>query len=273
MVVTERLTKVADKLSKVADDNKSAIEQSEEADSLEASPLDTPIPTPPSDSPPKPLSPKSLSPKTKSPPSEMVAPVTPMETEDQLGDRVHQIFGKRRAIDIVGPISDPKVANMDTTEGAVGVTEDSQVNSESTTQNQNNSTSDEMEVGDGDETDDEGANEDDTDGIDVHGGTGDEDGWNGQEEEPEAFPEAGFPMQVPGYPIQPVFNYRYRTPNSTPRSRRVDFENAIVLPDVRRDPHTNRISQEDYEAREDAEMALSLGLVNKRRTPYHFLTF
>ena len=79
-------------------------------------------------------------------------------------------------------------------------------------------------------------------------------------DQPEGFPDVGFPMAPPTYPSPPEFHYRYRSgPNSTPRSRRIDFERSIVLRDTRRDPHTGRVSQEDYDAREDSEMALSLG--------------
>ena len=86
------------------------------------------------------------------------------------------------------------------------------------------------------------------------------DPWPEENDNPENFPEVGFPIEPPQYPAHPEFEYRYRAgPNSTPQRRRQDFERSIVVPSCRRDPHTGRIAQEDYDAREDAEMALSLG--------------
>ena len=92
---------------------------------------------------------------------------------------------------------------------------------------------------------------------------GDVNMWPVEQDRPEGFPDVGFPIEPPSYPTAPEFEYRYRAgANSTPQRRRVDFERSIVLPSVRRDPHTGRVSQEDYDAREDAEMALSLGCVD-----------
>ena len=103
--------------------------------------------------------------------------------------------------------------------------------------------------------DDSDESEDDSDDDD---GDGD---WVEHDDQPQEFPDVGFPMQIPAYPRQPEFDYRYRTPNSTPQGRRVDHVNAIVLRRCERDRHTGRIPQDEYEAREEAEMALSLGYV------------
>ena len=80
---------------------------------------------------------------------------------------------------------------------------------------------------------------------------------------PEAFPDIGFPIEPPKYPKPPEFNYRYRAgAGSTPQRRRVDFDRSIVLRSTKKDPHTGRVSQEDYDARENSEMQLSLGYVS-----------
>ena len=85
-------------------------------------------------------------------------------------------------------------------------------------------------------------------------------GWPEQADQPEAFPDVGFPINPPVYPTPPEFEYRYpHGPDSTPQRRRVDFQNSIVLRTCKRDPYTNRIPQEEYEAREEAEMMISLG--------------
>ena len=86
--------------------------------------------------------------------------------------------------------------------------------------------------------------------------------WPEEDDQPEDFPDVGFPMEPPSYPSPPEFEYRYRAgARSTPQRRRVDFNRAIVLRPCRRDPVTGRIPQQEYDAREDAEMMASLGYV------------
>ena len=235
MVVTQRLEKVANQLAKVADDS-SGVKDLEE----ELLKSDTPMITPP--------------PEVAEVVDEPVTAGTTAFTNgpDQLDERVTQIFGKKRSIEDDGPVTSPKVANIDVIPGNDDKSDSAIVNNasdgsiENPPSDQGQNPENNMDIdpdANNDEDDDEG-----------------EDGeWQEPEEEPELYPEGAFPMQVPGYPMQPIFNYRYRTPNSTPRSRRIDFKNSIVLRNVTRDPHTGRVSQEDYEIREDSEMALSLG--------------
>ena len=98
--------------------------------------------------------------------------------------------------------------------------------------------------------------------IDNDNNDANNDGWPEEVDQPAEFPDIGFPVAPPTYPSPPEFNYRYRSgPNSTPQRRRIDHDRSVVLPQCRRDPHTNRIAQDDYDAREQAEMALSLGYV------------
>ena len=232
MVVTQRLEKVANQLAKVADEPADVKELEDEL--LKS---DTPMVTPP--------------PEVA---EAVVAPVTvPVANgPDQLDERVNQIFGKKRSIEDDGPTASPKVANITVTTGSNDAESGSVIVKVSdgdknvTSQVGGHADEVEMDVSDNDN--------DDSDGDEEEEGE-----WKEPEEEPEAYPEGAFPMQVPGYPMQPIFNYRYRTPNSTPRSRRIDFKNSIVVRNVTRDPHTGRVSQEDYEIREDSEMALSLG--------------
>ena len=256
-VVTQRLTQVAAQLSKVT----SAPDKSDDS-KLEDELLkeDTPMVTP------------SLSPEDPGTPAEPADANAPDAKVDQLDQRVSQIFGKKRAIEGDGNTACPKVANItvtDASDGGAAVTappvhnnvinitvakpvdvetSNDQAKANNSVDNATNKVADNngetnMDVGDGNQEEEDNGE------------------WQEAEEEPEAWPEGAFPMQVPGYPMQPTFNYRYRTPNSTPRSRRIDFKNAIVMRNCSRDPHTNRVSQEDYEAREDSEMSLSLGYV------------
>ena len=235
MVVTQRLEKVANQLAKVADDSAEVKDLEEEL--LKS---DTPMVTPPPEI-------------AESVGEPVTAVATPASNGlDQLDERVNQIFGKKRSIEDDGPVASPKVANIAVTFGNGDKSDSAIVNNasdgsiENPPSDQGQNPENNMDIdpdANNDEDDDEG-----------------EDGeWQEPEEEPELYPEGAFPMQVPGYPMQPIFNYRYRTPNSTPRSRRIDFKNSIVLRNVTRDPHTGRVSQEDYEIREDSEMALSLG--------------
>ena len=270
-VVTERLTQVASQLSKVNTDSEEAADAQLEAELMD----DTPMVTP------------SVSPKEAGTPAEPVS-VAPAGKVDQLDQRVIQIFGKKRTIDDDGHAASPKVANIDAVpivgnngtgenNGVTNIAANGIASSGSGSKNNviniadvTNPTvtkgSDIPDVQPG--IDHNAAQEVGDDGMDVgdHFEEANDDGaeddeWIEAEEEPEAYPEGAFPMQVPGYPMQPIFQYRYRTPNSTPRSRRIDFKNSIVMRNCTRDPHTNRVSQEDYEAREDSEMSLSLGYV------------
>ena len=236
MVVTQRLEKVANQLAKVADEPADVKELEDEL--LKS---DTPMVTPP--------------------PEVAEAVVVPATVPvangpDQLDERVNQIFGKKRSIEDDGPTASPKVANItvtDVTTTSDGDKSDSAIASNSA-DGKNGETPPDNGPGPENNMDVDPNDDDNDDDGEVEDGE-----WEEPEEEPEAYPENAFPMQVPGYPMQPIFNYRYRTPNSTPRSRRIDFQNSIVVRNVTRDPHTGRVSQEDYEIREDSEMALSLG--------------
>lgn len=235
MVVSQRLEKVADQLSRVADDSAGVKDLEDEL--LKS---DTPMVTPPPE----------VAEVIGTSVTVSTAPAT--DGLDQLDERVNQIFGKKRSIEDDGPATSPKVANITVTSGN-GDNVDSAIASKNADDNTVNSPPD------------NGQNPEDNMDVDPDDDDDDDDGegedgeWQEPEEEPELYPEGAFPMQVPGYPMQPIFNYRYRTPNSTPRSRRIDFKNSIVVRNVTRDPHTGRVSQEDYEIREDSEMALSLG--------------
>ena len=125
-----------------------------------------------------------------------------------------------------------------------------------------------MDLGDNDGGDNSGAVNNSVPGDDAPGNDGapgngaapDGNGWPEEVDQPAEFPDVGFPLAPPTYPTAPEFTYRYRSgAQSTPQRRRIDFDRSIVLPNCRRDPHTNRIAQDDYDAREQAEMALSLG--------------
>ena len=236
---------------------------------------------------------KPSTPVESTPPGTIAASAPAADGVDTVGLRVQQIFGKRPAIDKIVPESSPKVANVDTgdsdTNDKTNVTNiDAAETPDKETIGGNQIMGDEIpkppqantivvappsvppvetpkdvpmeapgEVKDvpmeqNDAGPDDAEAEDD-------GDDGDGDEWVEQDDQPQAFPEMGFPIQVPSYPRQPDFDYRYRTFNSTPQGRRVDHVNSIVLRKCVRDRHTGRIPQEEYEAREDAEMALSLG--------------
>ena len=266
-VVTERLTQVASQLSKVTSELEKTADAQLEAELMD----DTPMVTP------------SVSPKGTGTPAEP-ADVASTDKVDQLDQRVTQIFGKKRTIVDDGHTASPKIANIDavTISGNNGTSGNNDVsgidvNSSANGGSGSNNDVTNVTVTNGSNVPDapagtdhntaQGVNVSD-DGMDVgenddeaNDDGDDDDEWEEAEEEPEAYPEGAFPMQVPGYPMQPIFQYRYRTPNSTPRSRRIDFKNSIVMRNCTRDPHTNRVSQEDYEAREDSEMSLSLGYV------------
>ena len=253
-VLTDRLTQVAVQLTKVANVPDKSADEKLDAELEAELQDDTPMVTP------------SVSPKAPATPAEPVSMSTSVEKVDHLGHRVNQIFGKKRTIEDVGHSASPKVANITVTDAADGgatvAVKDSDVNNLAVDKNIDSLVKNGVEVPslDGNNVDPDVNRVDDA--MDVGNGDDEEDGeWQEAEEEPEAYPEGAFPMQIPGYPMQPTFNYRYRTYNSTPRSRRVDFKNAIVMRNCTRDPYTNRVSQEDYEAREDSEMSLSLGCV------------
>ena len=90
------------------------------------------------------------------------------------------------------------------------------------------------------------------------------------DDRPEAFPDVGFPDELPTYPDQPDFHYRYRVPGSTPQARRQDFERSVRLRSCQRDRYTGRISDEDYRQREHDEMKVALGYVFTFDIPFYF---
>ena len=257
LVVTERLNQVATQLSKVTQEAKSD-EMALEDELLNDDPkLDTPAQ----------LS-KTASPKAAGTPAEPTGNAIDdtVGAKDSVGDRVNQIFGsKRRAIGGDGNGSSPKVANIvvnNNVDAAIKEVSDSPTHKSPVDKIVTPPVA--MDVSDEGEGNAEGAPEGDAnnipDGEEEEPEDEPEDGeWADEDDNPQQFPDMGFPMQVPGYPMQPIFHYRYRTLNSTPRGRRIDFDRSIVLRKCDRDRHTGRIAQEEYEAREDAEMALSLG--------------
>ena len=208
------------------------------------------------------------------------SPSTPVNNDkdntDTIADRVQVIFGQKRASDDVTdsePVS--KVVNT----GETGATASS---STIVTVSGNDTAPEQMEIDptvappntqpvdmaiDEDDVGDKNApgdNEQGGAGVIQEGQNNNAEGnapeWPEEVDEPAEFPDVGFPLTVPEYPSHPEFTYRYRSgPDSTPKRRRTDFDRSIVLPQCRRDPHTNRIAQDDYDAREQAEMALSLG--------------
>ena len=228
---------------------------------------DTPAPSPPS-----------------SPPNEGAMEVDPATlstppSADAIAERVQELFGKRRAMDNEGT-GVPKVVSADSAEADANAQIEVETNNDSSeSKNDSQVNTPEPIKGNSDVGDKVKGNSDvgdnstvvnmdvaEDNATPVASGNNEEandanDGWDEPEvDQPQAFPDQAFPVAVPGYPIHPVFDYRYRAgTDSTPRRRRIDFDRAIVLPQCRRDPHTNRISNEDYEAREDSEMQLSLG--------------
>ena len=267
MVVTERLTQVANQLAKVTPDQKTD-ESALEDELLNGDPAtDTPAHRSKVPSPEVPSTPTEPAEKDDNH-NEAIAKAGGGDV-DSVADRVNHIFGsKRRAIETAGSDASPKVANIIVTEKtsddkSADVTMDETPSEKTIAPPETPSTQSappgdqDMDVSDGEE--EENAGEDDEEEAPAEG---DGDGeWADRDDVPEEFPDVGFPMQVPGYPMQPIFDYRYRARNSTPRSRRIDFTNSIVLRKCDRDRHTGRIAQEEYEAREDSEMALSLGYV------------
>ena len=261
-IVSDRLEKVAVQLEKVAK-KPEATEMELEDELLNA---DTPAPSTPAE----PAVPNTIVPPTG-------------EESDPLGQRVQQIFGKRPANDSIGSDSSPKVANT-TVSGSDDAVKTSVANIDVAESSKGSSGDDIapaiVKASDGDDSSKSSMtnpppqipppadpphdvpmeeNNEQEDGNQAENGGDGDGGWVEQDDQPQAFPDVGFPMQVPSYPRQPDFRYRYRTPNSTPRGRRIDAQRSIVLRRCERDRHTGRFSQEDYEAREDAEMALSLG--------------
>ena len=181
----------------------------------------------------------------------------PDQRDDLLDERVNSIFGnanKRPASDeSEHEMTNPKVSNaIGKSENDSTAAEDAEAivenppNQIQNQEDQNNSPPED----DGEELDDDMADQGDWNGGD--------DG-NGDADDPADFPELGFPDDPPSYPEQPEFSYRYSTPGSTPRTRRIDFERSIVLRPCVRDKFTNRIPEDEYLQREDAEMKVSLG--------------
>ena len=258
MVVTERLNQVATQLAKVNQTAKMD-EMAMEDELLNEDPKsDTPV-----------RQSRSSSPKATGSPAEVANTNESIDDgesggRDTVADRVNHIFGsKRRAIEDDEYDASPKVANIvaasgsgnnDNGTGPGPLPENAIVKDPQPPGG--------MEI-DGDVGHDEPEADPEIDHDGDQEGDNDlenEDGeWVDGDDNPEDFPDIGFPMQVPGYPMQPIFQYRYRTPNSNPRGRRIDFDRSIVLRRCERDRHTGRIAQEEYEARENSEMALSLG--------------
>ena len=227
---------------------------------------DTPAPTPPGTPPNESATGKDLS-----------KAVTP----DAIEKRCQQIFGKRPATSDIGNAgTSAKVVNVDSSmKGATdnkpppAVPTDAKQNPPPAIDNVNNNgdngkaadkSNGDNDVGDNRRASDMEVSDDDDGPANENGQV---DPWAGQNDDPPIlYPAECFPTAPPQYPAQPSFNYRYRSgAGSTPRRRRQDFTRAIVLRNVKRDPHTNRISNEDYEAREDSEMQLSLGYVDSNQ--------
>ena len=214
---------------------------------------------------------------------------------DAIADRLQTIFGQKRASDDVTdsePVSkvvntgvnnviaapstiattemevdaDANVAPAATTTPVSDGTGDKSSTNSNSISTSKASTSDtrvvDMDVGDNDGGDNSGIVNNSVPGDDAPGNgiAPNGNGWPEEVDQPAEFPDVGFPLAPPTYPTAPEFTYRYRSgAQSTPQRRRIDFDRSIVLPNCRRDPHTNRIAQDDYDAREQAEMALSLG--------------
>ena len=259
------MVQVATKLAEVVQqqsDTKGGTDDLDDEDKLLEDPKgDTPIPTPPG-SPPK-------VPQSHAPPNG--GGDVNMNSPDAIADRVNHIFGKRGASETLESGSKPKVSNTGDLSSAE---EDAEATpkippgqyktdvpgSESKSVNKDDETlAKEVDMEVGDDDGEAGGNnvaiveeeEDDDDGE-----------WPEDDDQPEAYPDIAFPIDPPTYPRQPEFEYRYRAGRaSNPKQRRLDFQKAINLRPCRRDPYSGRISQEEYDAREDAEMMLSLGYV------------
>ena len=270
LVVQNRLAQVADQLSTLPSDDKKteSVPESEEDDLLDGDDdslkQDTPAPSPP-------RTPAELV-STIEEPILSEAPVRsvpvieePKPTEtldvnnvnmadgtDSVADRVQHIFGKRRASDVSGSGSEPKISNNGSVssaeEDAEAVPEVNLNYGDQNIDNNINNDDNNMDVGDNN--------------VDAENDDNEEGEWPEEDDQPEAFPDVGFPMEPPSYPSPPELEYRYRAgARSTPQRRRVDFNRAIVLRSCRRDSVTGRIPQQEYDAREDAEMMASLGYV------------
>ena len=264
MVVEARLAQVASKLEQLPQDgeppSKPAEEKKDEDDKKTEDELLG--------------SPKAGTP-TGSPPSNDNGDINkaddvPESSSDAIADRVQTIFGKRRAPDEIDQseisskvvnIDDSSAIEKDVASSAPPSTPPVKSPSDQVAQNPPpdvQAVDMELDENEGEDNIAVNNDNDDNNGDD----NGDNNMWPVEQDQPEGFPDVGFPIEPPSYPTAPEFQYRYRAgANSTPQRRRLDFERSIVIPNVRRDPHTGRVSQEDYDAREDAEMALSLGYV------------
>ena len=170
---------------------------------------------------------------------------------DTVGDRVNQIFGKRAAPeksdhDQSSPKKVPEAPPSVPATPAVPAASPSPPAPQAGSAEEDAAAVPLWEPGEIRDDDNDDDDEDEDDGGD----------------QPQNFPDLGFPSAPPRYPEQPEFFYQYRVPGSTPRSRRLDFERSIVLRPCERDRHTGRVRDDDYQQREDAEMKVSLGYVS-----------
>ena len=273
-IVDTRLNGVADKLNQLQAPKAPAGGQDDIDDEDELLKSDTPAPSPPG----TPSEPKETSPTSNGAGDVVMAVPVDTNASDAIADRVEHIFLKRGASESLETDSKPKVSNtgeyssaeedfdaipgipIDHYESDV-LDSDPEPVQEPVDKSKDDSNAIEMDVGDDDSTPAGGNNAIVEEVEDAEDGE-----WPEDNDQPEAYPDIAFPMAPPSYPRQPDFEYRYRAGHtSTPQRRRVDFTKAIVLRQCRRDPYTGRISQEEYDAREDAEMMISLGYV-----PFHF---
>ena len=256
-MVQTRLEQVASQLSSLPSNDKTSegVPESEEDDLLNGDDdlkQDTPIPSPP-----KTPSEPALSTEEPKPTETSIANDVDMDGgSDSVADRVLHIFGKRRASDDSGSGTEPKISNNGSISSAE---EDAEAVPEAIVDNGGQGSPDEEQgVNNNDNMDVGDHNVDNNEGN----GENEEGEWPEEDDQPEAFPDVGFPMEPPSYPSPPEFEYRYRAgARSTPQRRRVDFNRAIVLRTCRRDSVTGRIPQQEYDAREEAEMMASLGYV------------
>ena len=255
-MVDERLAQVATQLANLpaggGSESKTDMKQFEDyllKEDSSAPDADTPAPSPPK-TPAEPIE----------EPKPTETPVSDQEMADPIGDRINVIFGKRPA-EGATESPDAKISNTGTPSTAE---EDANaapgpIVNNVVVVNDNNGVGMEVDDGDSGKLDDNGVQAEKDQPAD-DGAAGEQ--WPEQGDQPEAYPDLGFPMNPPSYPDHPEFHYRYRAgSNSTPQRRRIDFQRAIVLPSVKRDPYTGRVPQEEYDARENAEMMLSLGCV------------
>ena len=257
LVVQTRLEQVATQLSSLPSNDtvSESVPESEEDDLLNGDDdlkQDTPMPSPPK-TPAEPALPTEESKPTE---TSIANDVDMVEGSDSVADRVQHIFGKRRASDDSGSGTEPKISNNGSISSAE---EDAEAVPEAIVDNVGQGSPDEEQNENDNDNMDVGENNVDNNGDNVEHEEGE---WPEEDDQPEDFPDVGFPMEPPSYPSPPEFEYRYRAgARSTPQRRRVDFNRAIVLRPCRRDPVTGRIPQQEYDAREDAEMMASLGYV------------